>query len=1166
LNRETFMNLKVKLDKTGINVKRALAAEYSEEELLAAGYDRDSFRAVIDGESASFEPSGSTAKIYAPGSASYSYEISRANGTGKTYTLKYEAEDLYTGEITSFADLAVRVSGESASKGVLSLTGLRNGVYTLHIRVMEGNRVVTVYDDQFSIMADYTPQFMEDLSMRGVAAHWERETTSVDSQILAMKRAGIKYSRHEATWVNVEKRRGVYNFGGTNNYMARLDSAGKKSLVLGAYNNSQYLSPGTSTRSGVKTIANLDGYASYMTAVGKQYPYVKNFEIWNEPDMPGFWQRVDSDNYTVDYTNLVKYTGYTLRKELPGVSVMGGAIAQTWTTNLLSSMLANGAYGYIDTVSLHGYAQPSAVSRVFFDSRFATHLKLISDYGGWKRAVITECGAPTGTGANSVSENQQARDIVKNYVFSDIYGLDGCMIYVLTDPGIKDADTESRFGLTRDLFEAKPSYVAVRQLNQRLAGALYHGAVSLGENVVAGLYSKEGKPLLVLWYDNEQGSAAVSLGETGAVEDIMGNVRETASEIDVTREVNYVTGLNGSWFCRAARENLLSGIDGWTQRFGMLVTPDILTRISGLRTEADTLGGEMPPAEQTADRAEQFFEVGRLIIAGNNADCDNQRLSQMLFEWYKILKNYVNLYSVTETKDAAVPDYEAAAQSIETAKKTADVSSLPYSEAILKYAGDYRDGARQIRGLENNPAKQGIISSYSLMCGGLLDWAQCMSAVEAGVNSEIIMKVTGKYLTVYEGISANIPIDVINLGERVFDGTLSLYTPDGKLNNSLSGVKLRKSGVTSKTIALKDSVTSPDGKYVLRYESGGRVIAEQNLIMNLQKTISLSLMPAESALGELGRVRIKVTNSSNMALSGSVEVTPPDGWKLAQTGFKYDLAANSGKVYDVAVTAKTPAPYHFYTFGIAAFLSDGGMCAEVSAPLSFLSIVKADAPIDITAFDGGISGFENAYPIYINPVANPKEVESWKNANVSGRVLTKWDKDNIYLMCDVYDNYFAQQYTGAYIWNGDNVQLLFDTLNDKATTYQADDVEIGYALSSDGYEGYCWHSATGSDAGPRSTDNVKIIRSNDERLTRYLIKVPKEELNYSEITLDRELGLNVAFNDSDLGDRETYVEFSEGLAGRKNPSLLYTFRLTDNQKMSFQAGAKLPFVTELNGN
>ena len=136
------------------------------------------------------------------------------------------------------------------------------------------------------------------------------------------------------------------------------------------------------------------------------------------------------------------------------------------------------------------------------------------------------------------------------------------------------------------------------------------------------------------------------------------------------------------------------------------------------------------------------------------------------------------------------------------------------------------------------------------------------------------------------------------------------------------------------------------------------------------------------------------------------------------------------------------------------------------------------------------------------------------------------------------------------MWNGDSVQLLVDTLNAKSTEYAAGDLEMTIARTTmNGDEIYVGHAVGENKADSREEPWLKVVRSEEDNSARYLLMIPKKEMNLGGLTENMEMGVNFGVNNAFLASRENYAQFSDGLiSGGKNPSLAYTFKLVGTPK------------------
>ncbi|UKI36642.1 MAG: hypothetical protein L6V93_22765 [Clostridiales bacterium] len=146
-------------------------------------------------------------------------------------------------------------------------------------------------------------------------------------------------------------------------------------------------------------------------------------------------------------------------------------------------------------------------------------------------------------------------------------------------------------------------------------------------------------------------------------------------------------------------------------------------------------------------------------------------------------------------------------------------------------------------------------------------------------------------------------------------------------------------------------------------------------------------------------------------------------------------------------------------------------------------------------------------------------------------------KNNIYILADVYDVVHNNTYTGSNLWQGDSLQIAFDTfMNGLApgTTkgYQSDDYEFGIGLTPNGIENY-QYVASDSPIGNIEEHLSAVIRNDKLGITRYLIKIPNTYTKQPALKAGNKFGFNIAVNDSDVLLREGYSQYTSGICDSK---------------------------------
>jgi hypothetical protein len=205
---------------------------------------------------------------------------------------------------------------------------------------------------------------------------------------------------------------------------------------------------------------------------------VHAYEIWNEPNIAGFWAGGPDP---ARYTQLLRASYRTIKRADRGATVVsaglspfasyGAANAESMNPlTFLERMYANGARGSMDAVGWHPYNFPyglgyyswSAWSQMSETQPSAR--SVMSAFGdAGKQIWPTEMGAPTGTSSQSVSETAQAQLVTDMYSKLGSWSWAGpAFLYNYRDKGTNLSDREQNFGIIRWDWSPKPSYTAFK--------------------------------------------------------------------------------------------------------------------------------------------------------------------------------------------------------------------------------------------------------------------------------------------------------------------------------------------------------------------------------------------------------------------------------------------------------------------------------------------------------------------------------------------------------------------------------------------------------------------------------------------------------------------------------------------------------------------------------
>ena len=152
-------------------------------------------------------------------------------------------------------------------------------------------------------------------------------------------------------------------------------------------------------------------------------------------------------------------------------------------------------------------------------------------------------------------------------------------------------------------------------------------------------------------------------------------------------------------------------------------------------------------------------------------------------------------------------------------------------------------------------------------------------------------------------------------------------------------------------------------------------------------------------------------------------------------------------------------------------------------------------------------------------------------------------------MVDVYDETHHNTKSDITIWDGDAVQIAFDVLDTNSGAYDGDDYELCTALTDKGVQVWNHHAGTRNNSGARPPEWASVIRNDENKTTRYLIKIPKTDITPFETKEGNSISLDIALADSDLLEgRESSASICGTITTGKNTVPFIKWHLVGLQK------------------
>lgn len=248
---------------------------------------------------------------------------------------------------------------------------------------------------------------------------------------------------------------------------------------------------------------------------------IKLWEVWNEPDLAGFW------NASIDeYIRILRSAAEEIRRTDPENVVLSGGFAtvlehggRSLNPEMQARVLAEASDAF-DAHAYHGHG-PFSPFRVSVEGELA---RLRARMKVTRPLYFSETALTSGHNGELV----QAAALVKKLAFARSVGAIGYTWYSLRNDGWDRNDDELNYGMLQMDFRPKAVFAACIELTRRMRGTRYLGELKLGPGRFGYVFAGEGRRLAVLWNEDpglgdEPFALAVPMLTTATAVDLMGN-------------------------------------------------------------------------------------------------------------------------------------------------------------------------------------------------------------------------------------------------------------------------------------------------------------------------------------------------------------------------------------------------------------------------------------------------------------------------------------------------------------------------------------------------------------------------------------------------------------------------------------------------------------------
>ncbi len=304
------------------------------------------------------------------------------------------------------------------------------------------------------------------------------------TKMRVMKDAGIYWDRDAFDYGDVHPKPDVWKWDFTDKCVA-LAKEEKINLIV-------ILMGGPTPRDE----ATRKAYGEYVYQVVNRYKdYIKIWEIWNEPNIPSFWQDPDAKLYV----QLMKVAYAQAKRADPTCTVIVGSTSGPGT-DWFNGIFDSGGWDYCDGISIHPYGMASGPIEQGLDESLRLLKKQIASFGKPKPIWTTEVGWQA---SSPDQEKAQAARIVRTYIIHLANGIQN-MAYFCMD----DYDNWGFVEREKPL-ETKLAYKAIATMTKALGSpgkcAKFEGYLKMPEGVACYVFSKSGNErVLFLWSNDSQ--------------------------------------------------------------------------------------------------------------------------------------------------------------------------------------------------------------------------------------------------------------------------------------------------------------------------------------------------------------------------------------------------------------------------------------------------------------------------------------------------------------------------------------------------------------------------------------------------------------------------------------------------------------------------------------
>jgi hypothetical protein len=341
----------------------------------------------------------------------------------------------------------------------------------------------------------------------GISVHLADRPAMIPGSLSLIGQSGANSIRDDVPWAQIERVKGQMAMpSGVDDLVNQALKVNVQPLLILDYGNPLY-------DSGDKPVSpqTVSAFARYAVFVVQHFKgRVHRYEMWNEWNVTTGSTRSGTPQ---DYVRFLKVVYPAVKAIDPSAVFIAGAIGGL-KLDWLSAMLAAGAIGSFDALSIHPYnfGRSTRTGDVWAQDMLATEAAIHRYTDGRDIPLyITEMGWPTYTGPTGISPRQAGVYLAQMFLLArTMTFIKGIWWYDFRDDGVDASNKENDFGLVDPNLKPKPAFAALESVVPIVRDALGVEDMPTGTSLRALRFRLHGdRQVIALWNTNQAGTIRV---------------------------------------------------------------------------------------------------------------------------------------------------------------------------------------------------------------------------------------------------------------------------------------------------------------------------------------------------------------------------------------------------------------------------------------------------------------------------------------------------------------------------------------------------------------------------------------------------------------------------------------------------------------------------------